>query len=134
MSGLEIVGALLDAHAPFGSLVPVGNFDFWELPQGTGLNSVVAHRLSRIEVQFLSAQSQTLVTERIQCTVRAGSGAAREAVLTAIRDGCRDKTGTIAGKLNVSVLLAGDGPDFKDDDAAIYMGSTDLRVSFTEPA
>ena len=134
MSGLEIIGALLDAYQPFGALVPSGNFDFWQLPTGAGVPSVVGTRISRTEVPFLSVQSVQLVTERTQWTVRANSGAERGAILRAIRDACRTKTGSIAGYDGVAVLLAGDGPDFKDDEAALYMGSTDIRVSFREPA
>lgn len=134
MSGVEIAGELLATDDAFTGAVPEGNWDYWELPQGTGLPSVLLTRISRVERQFLAVQRQRLVTERIQATVRAGSGAEREAVLTAIRNACRDKTGDFAGVTGVAVLLAGDGPDFKDADNAIYMGSTDLRVSFTEPA
>lgn len=134
MSGLLITAALLGDHAPFTALVPNDNWDLWKLPEGTGLPSTVGKRVSRIEHQFLAAQQAYLVTERVQWTVRSSSGEERAAILKAIRDANRDKTGTIAGFAGVAVLLAGDGPDFDDDDAAIYMGSTDLRVSFTEPA
>jgi hypothetical protein len=134
VSGVDVVGQLLAADDAFTAAVPEGNWDYWDLPQGTGLPSVLLTRVSRAERQFLAAQPQQMVTERVQATVRAGSGADREAVLTAIRDACRDKRPPVTGLSDVSVLLAGDGPDFKDDEAAIYMGSTDLRVSFTKPA
>ena len=134
MSGLTIVGALLDDHAPFGVAVPASNFDLWKLPQGAGLPNVVGTRVSRVEKQFLSAQTMRLVTERIQLTVRANSGEEREAITATIRDACREKTGTIAGFTNVAALLAGDGPDFEVEDEAIYIGSTDVRVTFVEPA
>ena len=134
MTGVEITGDLMAAAPAFAAAVPAGNFDYWDLPQGTGLPSVLLTRVSRVERQFLAAQPWQMVTERVQATVRAGSGAEREAILRTIRDACRDKRPTVQGLANVAVLLLGDGPDFKDDEAAIYMGSTDLRVSFTEPA
>ena len=133
MTGVEIVGDQLAADAAFAAAVPADQFDYWDLPQGTGVPSVLLTRVSRNEHPFLAAQPQRLVTERVQATVRAGSGAEREAILKTIRNACRDKLPVVDGVFNVSLLLAGDGPDFKDDEAAIYMGSTDLRVSFTEP-
>lgn len=134
MSGLLITASLIGEFAPFVALVPAGQFDLWDLPQGTPLPSAVGTRISRTEHQFLAAQSAWLVTERVQWTVRAANGEQRQAILKAVRDACRDRVGAIAGYAGVAVLLAGEGPDFKDADAAIYMGSTDLRVSFTEPA
>jgi hypothetical protein len=134
MTGVEIVGDLLAIDTAFGAAVPAGNFDYWDLPQGTGLPSVLLTRVSRTERLFLSAQPQNLVADRVQATVRASSAAEREAILATIRDACRHKHPTAQGVSNVAILLDGDGPDFKDDDAAIYIGSTDLRVSFSEPA
>lgn len=134
MTGIAITGELLAADAAFSAGVPAGNWDFWDLPQGTGLPSVLLTRVSRVEKQFLGAMPYQMVTERIQATVRSSSGEEREAIRKAIRNACRDKVGTIAGLSGVAVKLAGDGPDFKDPDAAIYIGSVDLRVSFNEPA
>ena len=134
MSGVEIAGALLADDAKFGSLVPEDQWDYWDLPQGTGLPNVVLTRPSRTKQQLLDAAPGRMVTERIQATVRASSAAEREAIILAIESACEDKSGTIGGFSNAAVLLAGTGPDFKDADAAIYIGSTDLRVSFTQPA
>ncbi|WCT75034.1 hypothetical protein PQ455_07415 [Sphingomonas naphthae] len=134
MSAVEIIGAVLAADAAFVAAVPEGQFDYWDLPQGTPLPSVLLTEISRVEPPALSGKTLGPVIERIQATVRANSGEERKAILDLIRDACRGRTGTIAGCLNVAVLLAGDGPQFKDADAAIYIGSTDLRVSFIKPA
>ena len=134
MTGVEIVGQLLGASAAFNAIVPSANLDYWDLPQGNGLPNVILTSISRSEQQFLSAQSTLLVIERAQATIRTANGAQRETIRKALRDACRDKRPTVAGITSVSVLLAGDGPDFMDDDASIFMGSVDLRVSWNEPA
>ncbi len=134
MSGIAIVGSLLHASAPLIAQVPAGQIDAWELPQGTPLPSIVITRVSRTKRQFLAAQSVWMMTERIQATVRASNGAQRETIIDLIERACADRIGTIAGFASVAVLLAGTGPDFMDDAASIFMGSTDLRVSFNKPA
>jgi hypothetical protein len=134
MTGVAIVGELLAADAVFTAAVPAGNWDFWDLPQGTGLPSLLLTRPSRVEKLFLASMRYQMVTERIQATARASSAEERGAILKAVRNACRGKVGTIAGFSGVAVTIAGDGPDFKDDDAAIYIGSVDLRVAFNEPA
>jgi len=132
MSGVVIAGTLLEASAPLVAAVPL--IKAWVLPQGAALPAVVVTRISRSEQQFLAAQPVRLVTERVQVTIRAGTGDDREAILRLARRACADRTGTIAGFANAAVLLAGGGPDFMDDAATIFMGSFDLRISFNEPA
>lgn len=134
MSGVTIAGEVLRGHAPLIALVPIERIVAWKLPQGSPVPSIVATRVSRADRVMLDGTTLRSVTERVQLTVRAGNGAAREAVLRAARAACNGRTGTIAGFANVAVMLAGTGPDFMDDAASIFMGSIDLRVSFNEPA
>lgn len=134
MSGVLIVGELMRAFQPLTAEVPVAQIKAWKVPQGTPLPSVVLTRVSRAARQLLAEEAFRLVTERVQGTAHAASGLQREAILKLMRRACADKRGTIAGFTNVSVLLAGGGPDFMDDAASIFMGSEDLRVSFNEPA
>jgi hypothetical protein len=134
MSGVLIVGDLLYGFQPLADEVPPAQIKAWKLPQGASLPSILVTRVSRTEQQFLAEQEMRLVTERVQVTVNAASGASREAILKLVRRACAGKLGVIAGFTGVAVLLAGGGPDFMDDAASIFMGSTDLRVSFNEPA
>lgn len=134
MSGVRIVGALLTASAPLIAEVPAAQIKAWRLPQGAPLPSILVTRVSRTKMQFLAAEAVWLVTERVQVTVRAGNGLQREALLRLVERACSDKVGTIADFANVAVLSAGGGPDFMDDAASIFMGSSDFRVSFNEPA
>lgn len=134
MSGVLIAGALLQGYAPLLALVPVEQIRAWMLPQGAPLPSLVVTSVSRTERQFLSEQPIRVVTERVQVTARAASGTGRGEILTLVRRACSGRTGTIANLASVAVLLAGTGPDFMDDAAAIFLGSIDLRISFDEPA
>lgn len=134
MSGVVIAGTLLRAFGPLTAVVPAARIKAWLLPQDTSVPAILATRISRVEMQFLAGQQVQLVTERVQVTVRAANGEQREQVLKLARDACRDKVGTIAGFAKVAVLFAGEGPDFMDDSATVFMGSFDLRVSFNEPA
>ena len=134
MSAVRIIGELMLAFEPLTSIVPETAIKAWALPQGAGLPSLVANRISRVRVQFLAATQVWMVTERVQVTARSGSGSQREQILKLVERACADQTGMIAGFENVAVLAAGGGPDFNDDAASIFMGSTDFRVSFNEPA
>ena len=134
MSGVLIVGALMGADVPLIAEVPATQIKAWKLPQGAPVRSIVVTRISRTERVLLDGSSLRSVTERVQATVRAESGTARELILRLTRAACAGKLGTIAGFANVAVTNAGTGPDFMDDAASIFMGSIDFRVSFNEPA
>ena len=133
MSGVLIAGELLGSTASLTSVVPAAQIRAWKLPQGSPLPSILVTRVSRVKQQFLAAQRVWLVTERVQVTVRASNGVQREEIIRLVERACADRTGPIAGFAAVAVLLAGAGPVFQDDAAEIFMGSTDLRVSFNEP-
>jgi hypothetical protein len=134
MSGVAIAGELLRGSMALTTFVPVAQIKAWELPQGTTGKSIVVKRVSRRKHQFLDAQQVWLVTERVQATVRAGSGADRETIVRLGERACADKTGTIAGFGNVAVQALGAGPDFMDEAGTVFMGSFDLQISFNEPA
>ena len=134
MSGVVIGGELLLTSVPLLAIVPEARIKAWLLAQGMPVPSILVTSVSRVEQQFLAKQPFRLVTERVQATVRAATGEQREAIRGLIRDAWDQRQGTLAGFSNVSVLLAGTGPDFSDDAASIFMGSIDARVSFSEPA
>jgi hypothetical protein len=134
VSGVLIAGDLLLASGALTAKVPPDRIKAWALPQGTPVPSLVVTRISRVKYQFLARQNVNLVTERVQVTVRASSGAEREEILRLGGKACDDRTGTIAGFANVAVLPAGEGPDFMDDTGTVFMGSFDLRISFNEPS
>ena len=133
MSGVLIAGGIFRSSAALTAVVPAANIKAWALPQNSPARSILVTKISRVEVQFLAEQGVNLVTERVQATIRAESGVAREDMILKARAAARMETGTVAGFENVAVLLAGDGPDFMDDSQTIFMGSIDLRVSFNEP-
>lgn len=134
MSGVTIVGALLQADNAMTASIPAEWIVAWMLPQGAPANAIVVERVSRTEWQPLAGEPTRLVTERVQINIRAASGRERVEIETLARHAVADKVGTIAGFTNVAVLLAGGGPDFMDDAASIFLTSFDVRVSFNEPA
>jgi hypothetical protein len=134
VSGVLIVGELFRGDTPLTEEVPAAQIKAWKLPQGSPPRSIVVTRVSRTERVMLDGSSLKTVTERVQATVRAESGLAREAILGRARTAAGGKVGTIAGFGNVAVTNAGTGPDFEDDAASIFMGSIDFHVSFNEPA
>lgn len=134
MSGVVIAGALLRGSPALIVVVQPTLIKAWLLPPGSPTPSIVVKRVSGTRMQLLAKQTYRRVIERVQVTVRADNGDLRETILRLGSDACSDQGGTIAGFSDVSVLLAGDGPDFMDATETIFMGSFDLRVSFNEPA
>lgn len=134
MSGVMIAGELLQAYQPLTAVVPAEWIVAWVLPQGAPADAIVVDRVSRVPLQMLDRQPLRRVNERVQVTIRAGSGLKRAQIEGLAVAATADRSGTIAGFSGVSVLYASAGAEFMDDPATIFLTSFDLRVSFLEPA
>jgi hypothetical protein len=134
MSGVAIIGELLNASTSLLAVVPTARIMAGALPQNITLPALAVTSISVVDRNTLKDGSTRRVTERVQVTVLAKNYAENGAVLALVRTACASKRGTFAGKTAVVVLLDGAGPDFMDDAASIWMKTQDFRVSFNEPA
>ena len=133
MTGADIIGALLRAHAPLVALVPIARIKGGKLPVSTPLPALLVRTVSSQDRSKLKRGATTRVTDRVSVTVRAESWDQQLMVIDLVEAACADRLGTIAGANNVSVLTAGRGPDL-DGPGDSFEQAQDFRVSFDRPA
>lgn len=133
MSAVDVVRALLMAHAPLRALVDAKNIVLGTVPQRADLPAIGIREISRVELGTVSlSQAAVLVRARVQVTVMAKSYGSQKAVLQAAKLGPCAHTGEIAGIAVRSVMREPVGPDLKDDDAGIFQQSRDFMVTYVE--
>jgi len=131
MSGVTIVGALLQAHEPLTSAVAQGNIKAGRLTDTTALPTLLLRSVSRVERLMLKRVGTVRITERIAVTARAESYREPGLLLRLVRDACAHKTGTIAGFERCAVLTAGTGPDVLGPGDS-FERTQDFSVTFEE--
>lgn len=133
MSSVDVVRALLMAHAPVRVLVDAKNIVLGTVPQRVELPAVGIREISRVEMGTVSlSQAAVLVRARVQVTVLANTYDSQKALLQAVKLGPGAHTGEIAGITVRSVIREQVGPDISDDDASIYQQSRDFLVTYVE--
>lgn len=131
MSAEKIIFALLSAHTALTNVVPVARIGPGPLPQGIALPAVATNLVSNVPRHTVStAEAKRMHRSRVQCTALAGTYASQKALIRLIDDACRYRRGTVAGFTAVSVLPDIEGPDFRDDDAKVYMQTIDFLVAY----
>ncbi|MGZ8339144.1 MAG: hypothetical protein ACXW2U_05465 [Telluria sp.] len=132
MSAVSIMRALLTAHAPLTTLVPVARIVSGDVPEGS-LPAIGIREISGIEQDTVSRAGNSLVTARVQVTVYATSYPQQKAILKAAKLGAGTHTGTIAGYAVRSVLRDSVGPDMGSAEIPTFEQSRDFKVAFIEP-
>jgi hypothetical protein len=133
MTGSDIIGELLRAHAPLTDLVPVDRIKGGRLPEACPLPALLVRTISSVERQRLKRGASVRWTDRIRVTVRAASYDEQLIIIDLVDAACADRRGTIAGAERVSVLTAGTGPDL-DGPGDSFEQAKDFRASFDRPA
>lgn len=131
--GVAAVKQLLHAYAPLTALVPVLRIQAGVLPIGTTLPAISITSVSKNDRNIPNPGAYRHVAERVQVTVMAATYPSQKQVLAAVKKAAADKFPTVSGIIRVTVHTESHGPDFMDDQASIYMGSTDFRVTYSEP-
>lgn len=133
MSSVDVVRALLMAHAPVRALVDARNIVLGTVPQRVELPAIGIREISRVEMSTVSlAQAAVLVRARVQVTVLAKSYDGQKALLQAAKLGPGAHTGEVVGIAVRSVTREQVGPDISDDDAGIFQQSRDFLVTYVE--
>lgn len=132
MNGVVAVRALLVAHTPLTSLVPVAQIVAGVVRQGSALPALSLMSVSSIDRNIIKPGAVRRVTERVQITVLAATYPAAKAILKAVRQAAADRSPATTGITQVIVHTDSAGPDFLDEQAGIHMQTQDFRVSFNE--
>lgn len=133
MSSVDVVRALLMAHAPVRALVDAKNIVLGTVPQRAELPAVGIREISRVEMGAVSmSQAAVLVRARVQVTVLAKTYDSQKVLLQAVKLGPGAHTGEIVGIAVRSVMREQVGPDLSDDDASIFQQSRDFLVTYVE--
>lgn len=130
--GVAAVRQLLVANAPLLALVPAARIQAGVLPIGTALPAISIASVSKNDRNIPSPGANRHVSERVQVTAMASTYPSQKQVLAAVKKAAADKLPTVAGLIGVTVHTEVAGPDFMDADASIYIGTQDLRVTYSE--
>lgn len=132
MSGVAVIRHLLANNAALTAQVSASKIMAGPIPINTVLPAISVAQVSGVQRNMMGMNSaKYLVTDRVQVTVMAASYALQKSILALIRAACPNSRGTINGVDCDSVLPDTEGPDFRDDAAAIYMQSQDFIVKFS---
>jgi hypothetical protein len=132
MSAVRIIRALLVADSALTALVPANRIVAGIPAQGVALPLIALTEISRVDRNLVKGSTTSRSSSRVQFTVMATSYPAQKALLAAVRHAARSKVGTLSGVSNAAVHLDGTGPDFMDNETAIYQQGQDFMVSFNE--
>jgi hypothetical protein len=133
MTGVDIIGELLLAHAPVLELIPAERIKAGALSEQVVLPAFLVRLVSNVERQMLKRGETVPTIDRISVTVRAATYADQTAAIRLAVKACAGRTGSFAGADNVSVLTAGRGPDARGPGNS-FEQTQDFRVSFDAPA
>lgn len=132
MSGVSVVGELLNADIDLLAVVPAAKIKAGSLPENTAPPAIAVTQISGVDRNIISPSEVRRVSERVQVTVVATTYREKRTVMQLVRRACADKRGDFAGVTAAVVLTAGTGPDFISDDSSLWMQTQDFGVSFNE--
>ena len=130
MSDVRAVRYLLANNASLLAQVPASRIIIGVLRQDTALPAISVTHVSTVRQQMVAAASGICVA-RVQVTVMADSYESQKAVMALVRAALPRSRGVVDGTAVDNIVPDNEGPDFTDE-AGIFMGSIDYRVTYTE--
>lgn len=131
MDGTCALVAALLADDGVTALVPSARIMGGVLPQNTPLPAISVTRVSVVLRRTLTRQGKTHVVERVQATVLAETPDAQSEIQKAMLR-LHAASPEVDGIESVKIHHESGGPDFMNEDASIYLGSEDFRVTYNE--
>lgn len=131
MSDVKVIRYLLANHAPLVAVVPATKIMASVIPQGTAMPAIAVSHVSGVWGSEISQQSR-YCTARVQVTVMAASYAQQKQIMALVRAAVPRTRGAINGVAVESILREPDGPDFRNDEQAIFLQTQDFFVKFNE--
>lgn len=132
MNGVAALLQVLGADAALTALVPAARIMAGILPLDTALPAISVTLVSSVDRKVISAGALRHVRQRVQATVLASGYPEQQAVMAAMRRAAADSFPTVPGISRVTIHTESTGPDFMDRPAALYAGSQDFRVTYSE--
>lgn len=125
-----LVAALMTADSVTG-LVPAAQIMGGVLPTGSPLPAISVTRVSIVLRRTLTKQGKTRIVERVQATVFAATPDEQAQIQKAML-AVHATFPAVDGLERVSIHHEAGGPDFMNEDASIFLGSEDFRVTYNE--
>lgn len=133
MDGVAAVRSVLLADAAMMGLVPAASLVAGMLPLGFALNAVSIQSVSKVDRNIPAPGAARHVRERVQVTVHARNYPQQKELLRAVRHAAADRINpVVVGISAVTIHTDSAGADFVSEDAAIWMGTQDFLVTYTE--
>lgn len=131
MSGVAVIRHLLASNATLIGQVPAAKIMAGPIPINTALPAISVAQVSGMQRNIVGMNAaKYMATDRVQVTVMAATYPLQKSILALIRAACPNTRGTVNGVDCDSILPDVEGPDFRDDTAAIFMQSLDFIVKF----
>ena len=131
MSDVKVIRYLLANSAPLVAVVSAAKITAGLVSQGTALPAIAVTHVSGVWNSEISQQGRQC-TARVQVTVMASTYPQQKQIMALIRSAVPRTRGTINGVSVDSILREPDGPDFRDDEAGIFMQTQDFFVKFND--
>lgn len=133
MAAVKVVRYLLANNSPLIAVVPATKIMAGVIPLNTVLPAIAVNHISTVERNTVAMNDATiLATSRVQVTVQAKTYTEQKSILELVRKACPVSRGTVNGVVVDSIIPDIAGPDFRDDEAGIFMQSRDFIVKFQE--
>lgn len=130
MSDVKAVRYLLANSATLIAQVPAARIIGGVLPQGMALPAISVMHVSTVRPSFVAASAGMSIA-RVQVTIFSATYATQKSIMALIRAALPRSRGSVNGVAVESIIPDTEGPDATDD-AGLYIGSIDYRVTYTE--
>jgi hypothetical protein len=130
VSDVKAVRYLLAQNATLTAQVPAARIIGGVLPQGMALPAISVMHVSTVRPSFVAASAGMSIA-RVQVTIFAATYATQKSIMALIRAALPRSRGSVNGVAVESIIPDTEGPDATDD-AGLYIGSIDYRVTYTE--
>lgn len=133
MDGVAAVRSVLAANGALTALVPAAKIIAGPLPLNTAAPAITLQSISIVDRNLPNPGVKRHVVERVQVTVLAPNYPSQKNILRAIRKAAADKFyPAVSGIDQVTIVTESAGPDFMNEQASLWLGSQDLRVTYNE--
>lgn len=132
MNGVAAIRQLLANDGPVTALVPDDRISAGVLPLNIELPAIAITSVSSVDRNILQPGANRRVTERVQVTGYGANYPQMKVLMQAVKRAAADQMPTVDGITDVVVHTDSAGPDLTDEEAKLYLGTQDFRVSFNE--
>lgn len=132
MNGVAVIVALLHEDAAILTLVPADRIMSGDLPVGIDLPAISVTQISSVDRNIPRPGATRFVTDRVQVTILAADYPAKAMIQAAAKKALADQMPSIAGLSGVVVHSQNAGPDFRNAEAGLHIGTQDYRVRYNQ--